>query len=280
MNNKINQFVILLKAALGLFLSISFGMFLFVLFFEPFPFERFDLNSSVVFVAGIAAIAFIIMSLVRITLPWMIQKYDQHQFDPLLPPYANSFLIFILTLLSLAFYIQYVGDIALNILILFKTAIISLFPPISLWLHDLIKGLKQERKALQEEIELYQGKVKKYEDNHYSKEVEFTTDSQYETLKLLISDVAFAKSADNYVELVYKEGEELKSKLLRNTLKNIEQQLKPHPEFIRCHRSYIVNIQYVQKLSKDQNSHWLRILGYKDNIPVSRQYLLNIREAL
>ncbi|MBE9484643.1 MAG: hypothetical protein IMY74_07345, partial [Bacteroidetes bacterium] len=66
MSRKLSQFVTLLKAALGLFLSISFAVFLFVLFFEPFPLDRFEFNNRILFVAGMAAIAFIIMSLVRI----------------------------------------------------------------------------------------------------------------------------------------------------------------------------------------------------------------------
>lgn len=280
MKDKINQFVVLLKAALGLFLSISFGLFLFVLFFEPFPLDRFDFNNSIVFVAGIAAITFIIMGLVRITLPWLIQKYDQHQFDPLLPPYANSLLIFILSLVSLSFYIRYIGAVNLSIAVLFKIGIISMFPPISLWLHDLIKDLKKQRTALQEEVEMCRGKVEKYEENYLSKEIELSSDSKSEVLNLPISDVAFFKSADNYVEVVYKEGEDLKSKLLRNTLKSIELQLKHYPNFIRCHRICIVNTHYIRKLSKDQNSHWLSISGYKENIPVSRQHLLKVREAI
>jgi len=280
LNRKLNQFVILLKAALGLFLSISFGMFLFVLFFEPFPLDKFDTNNNIVFVAGIAAILFIIMSLVRITLPWLIKKYDQHQFDPLLPPYANSFLIFVLTVVSFTFYIRYVGSVPLSIPIVFKIALISLFPPISLWLHDLIKELKQENKALRKEKEIIEDKVEKYEEDYLNKPIEFVSDSGSDHLSLLISDVAFIKSADNYVEVVFKEENEFKSKLIRNTLKSIELQLKPYENFIRCHRICIVNSHHVDKLNKDTNSHWLSIKGYDEHIPVSRQYLLKLREIL
>lgn len=280
MSDKISQFVALLKAALGLFLSISFGMFLFVLFFEPFPLDKFDFNNSIVFVAGIAAISFAIMSLVRITLPWMIKKYDQHQFDPLLPPYANSFIIFVLTLVSFGFYIRYVGSVSMSIPIVFKLALISLFPPISLWLHDLIKELKKDNQSLRKEIEIAQGKVEKYEDDYQSQPIEFISESSSDSFSLIISEVAFIKSADNYVEIVYREDEEFKSKLIRNTLKNIELQLKSNSSFVRCHRTCIVNANYIERLSKDLNNHWLSIKGYEERIPVSRQYILKIKEAI
>jgi hypothetical protein len=280
LNRKLNQFVVLLKAALGLFLSISFGVFLFVLFFEPFPLDRFDLNNSIVFVAGMAAISFAIMSLVRITLPWLIKKYDQHQFDPLLPPYANSFIIFVLTLGSFGFYVHYVGSVQLSISIMFKLGLLSIAPPVSLWLHDLIKDLKKQNEALRKEIEIIEGKVEKYEEDYLVKPIEFIFDSSSENLTLLVADVAFIKSADNYVEIVFKEGDVLKSKLIRNTLKNIELQLKPYTNFIRCHRICIVNAHYVNKLNRDMSNHWLSIKGYDERIPVSRQYLLKLKENL
>ncbi len=242
--------------------------------------ERFNFNNGILFVAGMAVIAYIIMSLIRITLPWLIQKYDQHQFDPLLPPYANSFIIFTLALVSFSFYVHYVGSVHLTISIMFKLGLISLVLPISLWLHDLIKDLKKQNEALRKKLEIFEEKVEKYEEDYLSKPIEFSSDSNSESLNLLIEDVAFIKSADNYVEIVFKEGDILKSKLIRNTLKNIEQELKPYPNFIRCHRICIVNSHYIDKLNKDFSSHWLSIKGYDERIPVSRQYLLKLKEII
>ncbi len=280
MNRKLSQFVSMLKAALGLFLSISFGVFLFVLFFEPFPLNGFDVNNSTVFVAGMAAIAFIIMSLVRITLPWLIQKYDQHQFDQLLPPYANSFIIYVLTLASFTLYVRFVGAIPWSIAIMFKLAILSLAPPVSLWLHDLIKDLKKQNKALHDEVEIAEGKVEKYEDDVMIKPIEFISESGSDSLKLLIADVAFIKSADNYVEVVFKENELFQSKLIRNTLKNIEIQLRPYSNFVRCHRICIVNTHFIERLQREENNYWLHIKSYDERLPVSRQYLLKLKEII
>jgi DNA-binding LytR/AlgR family response regulator len=210
----------------------------------------------------------------------MIKKYDQHQFDPLLPPYANSFLIFTLHLVSFGFYIRYVGSVPMSIPIVFKLALLSLFPPISLWLHDLIKDLKKQREELRDELEVFKGKVNQYEADSFDQPIEFISESNTDNFKLLTSDVALIKSADNYVEIVYNEGDGLKSKLIRNTLKNIELQLKVNENFVRCHRTCIVNVSYVEKLAKDMGNHWLSIKGHNKRIPVSRQYLLKIKEAL
>ena len=103
---------------------------------------------------------------------------------------------------------------------------------------------------------------------------------QNQNFVLQVSDIAAIRSADNYVEIIYLENDTLKSKLLRNTLKNIEQQLKPYPNFIRSHRTSIVNAQYISKLYRDGNNYSLIINGFNEQIPVSRQYLLKLKESI
>jgi DNA-binding LytR/AlgR family response regulator len=82
------------------------------------------------------------------------------------------------------------------------------------------------------------------------------------------------------VEIVYKEGESCKKKLIRNTLRNIETQIKQYTNFIRCHRTCIVNVHFIERLDRDSNNHWLIIRGFDETIPVSRQFLLKVKEAL
>jgi DNA-binding LytR/AlgR family response regulator len=97
---------------------------------------------------------------------------------------------------------------------------------------------------------------------------------------LLIADIAIIKSADNYVEIVYKEGNIFRKSLIRNTLKNIELQLKEYPNFICCHRICIVNKIYIEKLTKRFDTYWLTLKEFNEQIPVSRQYLLKLRESI
>ena len=278
-SNKLNHFIVLLKEDLGLFVSISFGVFLFVLFFEPFPLDKFDFNNRLLFVAGMAAIAFIIISLVRTFLPWLIQKYDQHKFDPILPAYMNSFIILVMIVVSFAIYLHYVGGVGITFFITFKIGLIALGLPVALRLYDIIRELKLQNEALIKEKEAVLEKVEKFEEDYLNIPIEFISDSSNENLRILIADIAFIKSADNYVEIVFTEGDQLVSKLIRNTLKNIELQLKPYSFFIRCHRICIVNWYYIEKMVKVGNNHFLEIKGFKEKVPVSRQYLAKLKET-
>ena len=86
-------------------------------------------------------------------------------------------------------------------------------------LYTAVKELRQQNESLINEKKIIQKQVERYEEDYLNKSVEFISESSSEKLNLLIADIAFIKSADNYVEIVYKEGDNFKKKLLRNTLK-------------------------------------------------------------
>lgn len=80
-------------------------------------------------------------------------------------------------------------------------------------------------------------------------------------VKVNVEDLMFAKADDNYTRLFTTE----KSHVLSSTLKKIEEKL-PSKNFIRIHRSYIINTRFIDKI-KD---------GYlyigKHQLPIGRSY--------
>ena len=281
MNKRIDLFVRKLKGESGLFFTISFGVFLFVLFFQPFPLENPDYNNNLVYIAGFAGITFFAMVLVRTFLPWLIKENDiEEESRKLLPPYLKGFLIVLISAVASEFYLRYVGSVRINFFISLKVFIISLNPPVILGLYDTIKELRFQNNSLVIEKKIIQKQVEKYEEDYLNKSVEFISENLNENFSLLIAEVIFIRSADNYVEIVYKESEGFKKKLIRNTLKNIEQQTRQYSNFLRCHRICIVNVHYIDKLIRYNENHWLMIKGYHEQLPVSRQYLLKLKESL
>jgi DNA-binding LytR/AlgR family response regulator len=280
MNNKFDRLVQLLNEKLRLFLSISFGIFLFILFFQPFPLDRFDFNNRLIFVSGLAAIVFVFMVLVRVVFPGLIQYNHQSDNEPFLYAYLSGFIILALSSVAFVFYLRYVGFVSISFYIVSKVVLICLVPPVVLKLYDVNKELRQQNESLISEKKIVQKQIEKYEEDILNKSIEFISENNTENLILLIAEIAFIKSADNYVEIVYKQGDNFKKNLIRNTLKNIELQLKEYSNFIRCHRICIINKHYIEKLNKSYNNNWITLKGYNEQIPVSRQYLLKLKEAL
>ena len=96
------------------------------------------------------------------------------------------------------------------------------------------------------------------------------SNNQKDWIKLEIDHLLFFKSSDNYVAIFYLDSEgNLKKKLIRNTLKNLEQQAL-HPLLVRCHQSYILNLARVTEIVKKKGTAFFMIDGFEDLIPISK----------
>jgi DNA-binding LytR/AlgR family response regulator len=163
---------------------------------------------------------------------------------------------------------------------MFKIILICLGPTFILRLYDVLNELRHTNDTLLKERKRLLKQLGKYEENDQNRTITFVSENSSEQLDLLLSDIALIKSADNYVEIIYKQAGDFKKKLMRNTLRNIEQQIKQYANFIRCHRTCIINMNYVKGLKRKYNNYWLYIKDFIEQIPVSRQYLMLIKEAL
>lgn len=280
MNVTPNPLIAELTKMLGLFLSISFGVFIFILFFQPFPLDRLNNSNILVFVTGLAAIVLFFLALVRVIIPVFLNWQKKTDPGPAMPAYLSSFLILTLTSIAFPFYLHYVGSVTITFLIMFKVVILCSAPAVALWLYDRITDLNHQIGSLIIEKKIIQKKIEKYEEDFLNKPVEFISETSSEKLTLTLADVVLIKSADNYVEIIFQEDNHLKKKLIRNTLKNVENQIRVYSNFIRCHRTCIVNTHHVEKLEKSYHNHWITVKGLEEPIPVSRQYLLKLKEIV
>lgn len=81
------------------------------------------------------------------------------------------------------------------------------------------------------------------------------------------------KAEDNYVQVFYTTGNDLKKLLIRNSIKNLAVQLEGLG-FVRTHRSYVVNAAKVILFKKNSRGYYTFLAGLdKMEVPVSASYL-------
>ncbi|MEX2369776.1 MAG: LytTR family DNA-binding domain-containing protein [Bacteroidales bacterium] len=258
---------------------ISLGMFLFVLFFNPFEYRMVEFNDRLIFVLGIAVITFLILGIFRIIMPVSIISKIRLESLKISNEVGLILLIWLFITSANVCYLYFVGRIELSLAEGVQIAIFSAFPSVILKLADVNMGLRQQlrqfvRRNIKLEHELANAEEKKIEP------VVFNSDSQSEKLELLPDEIILIRSADNYVDIYYRKEEKTEHKLLRNTLKNIQNSLRENPEFLRCHRTCIVNSSYILNMTNSYKGHRLKILDMEEEISVSRQYILGIKDAL
>lgn len=89
-------------------------------------------------------------------------------------------------------------------------------------------------------------------------------------------DIIFVEARGKEVRIVSRRGEFF----YHGTFWQVEEQLT-HPDFLHCHRSYIVNISLVERIDLwVNNTFMLRLTGTDELIPVSRSHIEEFRRRL
>ncbi len=268
-----------LKYKLKLYFNISLGIFLFILFFQPFELYSLDFNDRLLFIAGFSTITFLLLGLFHLFLSCIFPKtfdFAEWKYNPDLFLYS---MILICNSAAYTFYIHYVGNIPVSFYLVFKISLLSIAPLVVLKISKEYKILIQQVHSLHEENKKLLVHSSNVINNNIMVET-FFSENKSEKIDFELNNILFINSADNYIKIVYKKNDEIKNKLIRNTLKNIEEQLNKYPDFFRCHRTCIVNKKHVENLSRSYKGYGLIISNYKDEIPVSRQYIMKVRETL
>ena len=89
-----------------------------------------------------------------------------------------------------------------------------------------------------------------------------------ESLTVRSDQILYISAEDNYSRIIYLDGNNRKEKVLRATLKNLEEQLAG-TDIIRCHRSYLFNASRYS-LSGDSRGYSLKSSDDLFEIPVAR----------
>lgn len=111
-------------------------------------------------------------------------------------------------------------------------------------------------------------------------EIYIETELKSESFQLDTQQFVFAQAQGNYVELWICNDLGTKSILKRLKLKDLETSLQAFPNMVRTHRSYLVNIDYIQNLNGNAQGYKLHLKNCKEIIPVSRNYLASFNQKL
>lgn len=280
MINVITELFKRLRVNLGFILNISIGVFLFMLFFQPFPHNDFDFNNRLLFKTGLGAIVFLFLFLVRIVDSYLIGRASPQENKNALYPYVCGLAFWVLSSVSFIIYLKYIGLISISSYVVFKVFIICAIPPVVVLISDRTRKLRWENESLISENRKLTNRVENDEEEYQNLSIEFISGVNGVKVRFLHENILFMRSAGNYVEIHYLANDLVEKALVRNTLKNILLQIEPYPNFLHCHRSFIVNTHFIDKQNGNGNRHKLIIQGYPKPIPVSLQHYLKVKETI
>lgn len=147
------------------------------------------------------------------------------------------------------------------------TSFILLIPYAIVMLALIMLHYKQQLEAAGIQVKAQQGQPASMPDmlNFYDERGELK-------LSLRPESLFYIEAADNYVQIHFWKGDKLQHYLLRTTLREVEEQFKDK-DLLRCHRSFVVNINRVKMLKRTSDGLELDFdTENVPNLPVTKTY--------
>lgn len=143
------------------------------------------------------------------------------------------------------------------------TALVIVIPYSAMWLY---LSWQDKNDQLKEMIKSHTG------SSQICAMVSFNDEKGQLKISIKTQDILYLKSADNYVFIFYRAESKISKYMLRTTMSKLEDELKKS-KIIRCHRSYMVNIDSVKIIRKESDGLKLE-LDTKEFliIPISKTY--------
>ena len=263
---------------------IGMFIFLFLFTFRPFGLDSEPMPGLLYATLIYGAITFIISSALQILVPYAFAGFfEESRWTVAKEVGYFALSVFLIALANIyATHVMYNRNFSLAF---FKTmfvitTLVAVFPFAGLVLFKQIRLLnkyKAEALALQQKIEIPEANAGK---QFPAETITIHAENEKESLTLSPSNILYISAADNYIKVYFQQNEEIKSQMLRGTLKKLEQVLADHPHLYRCHRTYIVNLHKVKNISGNAQGYKLELDGVEEIIPVSRSLNKEIANRL
>lgn len=264
---------------------IALFVFIFLYFFQPFGLN--NLPSSEIFKNTLiyGLITFLICCFFRLVIPFLFPNYfDEDKWN------VGRQILHITTVIVFIVISNYTYSLTQGFTNLSFSGFIWMLGPtisiggiivVALVLFEANRSLKKNLLAAQNmsaKIDLSKTKVNvepilKKEVIHLPSEVES------QNLDIEIKKLIYLTSVANYIECFYlNESGKIVSSKIRNRMKIVESIFDQESDFFRCHRAFIVNMNYVQSIDGNAKGYTLVLKNTDVLIPVARSKSSELRE--
>jgi len=256
--------------------SIAFGLFiyLFLLIYQPFGIEAIIANKAI-YLLGFGFITLLVLFTFLLILPIIFPQFydiDQWNIGKEIAFISSNFLaITLLNYLYDSFFSQVHSQQHNLFFFILVTIAVGVIPvAILVFFSEIYLREKRQKEATKMSSKIQIERKAKTDSPH--KTISLKADTGKAPFLLDDHQLIFVKSEDNYCKIYFQEGENIKTALLRVTLKNIEQQLETFPDMLRCHRSYIVNKKKVIRISGNARAYNIHFENCMEIAAVSRNF--------
>ncbi|MBN1145600.1 MAG: LytTR family transcriptional regulator DNA-binding domain-containing protein [Bacteroidales bacterium] len=244
---------------------ITLILFVFLYLFEPFDMDSLPVRQKYIMVSGFSVITFLALTLHLMIIPSFFSKgFSSTNWTIKKEILWNLWILF--TILAGYFlFTRFMGLMKFGFDMVITLVFVAIIPISIIIIINYNKMIRSHLKLADE----MNKKLRENKDVH-DKVVYFNSDYQKDNLVIKINALLLIRSANNYIEVFWREGELIKSQMIRMSLLNAEKILKEYKFVLRCHRSYLININHIEKVEGNSQGYKLYFENVNFPIPVSK----------
>jgi hypothetical protein len=260
---------------------VTIGFMLLMFYFQPFGINFLKLEHESYFVLGACLMSSATLFVNTLILPGILPKvFDSSRWTIRKEMvwnvwlFSNLFVIFSLT-------IWLIKPVKANELPIFQTGALALLPLILFNLISYNHALKDKMvNVLDNSRRHWFGEEKPEIIAEGNKDIQLAAENGKDIFSARLEDILVFHSSGNYIEIFWMDNQTRRKKLFRQTFAFVEQYMKDKPEFKKCHRCWLINLNKIDSLTGNSKGYFIEInkLGFK--VPISRNYITAFRERL
>ncbi|MBN1790968.1 MAG: LytTR family transcriptional regulator [Bacteroidales bacterium] len=254
---------------------ISIGVFVFLWLFQPFDISSLPVRQKYYLLAGFGFVTFLALSLNLLIIPSLFPtKFSSAVWNIKKDILWNSWTLF--TILGGYFlFTEWLGVMKFNFYTVIKLVLTAILPISVLIIVNYNRMLRIHVKTANE----LNRKLKEHKQVE-DRIIYFVSDYQKDSLAIKASTLILIRSANNYIEVFWKEGDVVRNQMVRCSMISAEEIVKEFKFIFKSHRSFVVNINYIERFEGNSQGYKLYFDNVNFAIPVSKTSVDKLKELI
>lgn len=262
-------------------ISVSIFISLFMYFFQPFGLAAFRNEYRSYYEIGYGLITFMVLSFDLFFTPFLLRRvFKSSNWTVLKQIIFQIWIIFTIGVFNFLYsstFLVFTNYLNAFFVFQFFTVLVGIFPVV-------IATIINQNRLLAENLKIANdcnnGLPQHEKPQPKGEKICVSSESNKDIFEVKSSDLIYITSFGNYIQVYYLSNGERRKIVLRNTLKQTEDQLKDAHCMIKCHRAFLVNKNKIVRVKGNSQGLRLELEDTDDEIPVSRALSKSLMQVI
>ncbi|AFK02662.1 LytTr DNA-binding region [Emticicia oligotrophica DSM 17448] len=255
----------------GFIISLLVGLFVAIVAtgVQPFGLAEFNHESKTLFLAGFGLVAFIGMLIAKFIFPIALPNFYNDQTWTVARQITHLTVSVFVVGILIMFYAQVFAITQFSIVNILVATAISIIPAAVITF--IQQGLFHNKfTSNAENITSSLGSINPPASQQLFPVMVFGESGK--KLSLVPNQLIYAETSKDSTDFYWQSLMGVEKTTIQTPLSQVEKELAAHPQFVRLHRNFVVNMRGIHKVEGNARGYRLRIARTKHEIPVSRKF--------